>query len=74
MMGHRGRGVMKTHLWVGSRTACCDFVPRDALLTVNVRLVTCKLCRRTRLFVRAVRGQALFHRKSRGKIEQMELF
>ena len=65
---------MKTHLLIGMRTACCDFVPRDAMLTLNPRMVSCKLCRKTRSFVRATRKQALKTRKSREKLEQMELF
>ena len=65
---------MKTHLLIGYRMACCDFMPRDALFTANTRLVDCKLCRKTRVFVRVAARQAERQRRAREKTEQMELF
>jgi hypothetical protein len=37
----------------GNRIACDTSIPLDATLAVNVRLVSCQRCRKTRIFKKA---------------------
>ena len=63
---------MKTHLMIGSRTACDTELPRRALLTIDPACVNCLQCRRTKLFKLAFAAKP-GPRKTRDGI-QMELF
>ena len=65
---------MKIHLLIGNRTACDSTLPRHTLFTINAKLVSCRLCRKTRLFHAAIRQQTQIRSASGEKRTQPELF
>lgn len=65
---------MKIHLLIGPRTACDSKLPRHALFVIDARMVSCRLCMRTKLFRAAIRQQTSLRERSREKLVQMELF
>lgn len=65
---------MKTHLLIGTRTACDSTLPRHTLFTIDARMVSCQLCRKTKLFRSVIRQQTQIRSASGEKRTQPELF
>ena len=63
---------MKIHFLVINRIACDEKMPQNATFAVNPRLVTCKKCRKTKIFRKV--SERKHKSKEKSPLAQPEMF